>query len=458
MAVKDEDFAEFGFDSSQLLGDSILTLIGPRSDQAMFQAAIQNREPCIKQLTLYDRKARSHTVMISFSPLPMREMDIETLQQRVEMKLTGCLLLVKPSQAVSLREVFENNFCAQALVSASEPYSISLVNEPFNTKFGCCHSQAHGQPLSLIQGSSSENWASMLSSVAQEGCVVRGRMSTCNNRMQPDHPTEGDVICAPVVEAPNGAIRYILVLFAPHRSETSEADHDLFVAADSLRAGPTARASAPVVLPRRKQRQGEQKPAAAPVVVTAELLNGVRGLPLRKAAATVGLSPTAFKKACRKLGLDRWDYQRPAGKRGPYMRCRAQVASFGSLSSAGPARLSESPAYGVPYAGGLLSDRAAEPPKAQPSPTACVPAVPPSSATRASSNFGASVPWVGNGDLRADLCGAWTGPPAIRFWPTCSGPLWPTAAGDATAVAVLEKQLMLEMLTSRLLATALPLL
>ena len=49
------------------------------------------------------------------------------------------------------------------------------------------------------------------------------------------------------------------------------------------------------------------------VVVTPELLDSVRDMSLVSAAATVGLSATAFKRACRKLGVRRWTYQRRPG-------------------------------------------------------------------------------------------------------------------------------------------------
>jgi hypothetical protein len=46
------------------------------------------------------------------------------------------------------------------------------------------------------------------------------------------------------------------------------------------------------------------------VVVTLELLESLKGQPLPRAAAALGVSVTALKKACRRLGLARWDYYR----------------------------------------------------------------------------------------------------------------------------------------------------
>ena len=46
------------------------------------------------------------------------------------------------------------------------------------------------------------------------------------------------------------------------------------------------------------------------VIVTAQLLDALRGLSLPKAASTLGVSTTAFKRACRSLGIIRWGFTR----------------------------------------------------------------------------------------------------------------------------------------------------
>jgi hypothetical protein len=53
----------------------------------------------------------------------------------------------------------------------------------------------------------------------------------------------------------------------------------------------------------------------SPMVITRELIDTLHGLPLPRAARTVGVSATAFKKACRRLGITRWDYTRGPGRR-----------------------------------------------------------------------------------------------------------------------------------------------
>eukprot|EP00287_Rhodomonas_sp_CCMP768_P011326 CAMPEP_0196726656 /NCGR_PEP_ID=MMETSP1091-20130531/7885_1 /TAXON_ID=302021 /ORGANISM="Rhodomonas sp., Strain CCMP768" /LENGTH=186 /DNA_ID=CAMNT_0042069139 /DNA_START=75 /DNA_END=632 /DNA_ORIENTATION=+ len=60
------------------------------------------------------------------------------------------------------------------------------------------------------------------------------------------------------------------------------------------------------VYPRRKAGQqclGSDRP---PIKVTMELLAPHFGRPLKAVAKRMGLCPTALKKACRKLGIERW--------------------------------------------------------------------------------------------------------------------------------------------------------
>ena len=58
----------------------------------------------------------------------------------------------------------------------------------------------------------------------------------------------------------------------------------------------------------------DRRTPSSPVVFSLELLDSLRGLSLPLAASTVGVSATAFKKACRRLGVTRWDYRRGPGR------------------------------------------------------------------------------------------------------------------------------------------------
>ena len=67
------------------------------------------------------------------------------------------------------------------------------------------------------------------------------------------------------------------------------------------------------ILPRRRNGANQQ-----PVVVTPATVRRLQSLPIQKAADVIGISATALKRACRRLGVDRWPYHRGApGARTP---------------------------------------------------------------------------------------------------------------------------------------------
>ncbi|MFN9938450.1 MAG: RWP-RK domain-containing protein, partial [bacterium] len=53
------------------------------------------------------------------------------------------------------------------------------------------------------------------------------------------------------------------------------------------------------------------------IVVTPSLLESLSELPLARAAASLGLNISSFKRACRRLGIPRWRYTRGPSKTPP---------------------------------------------------------------------------------------------------------------------------------------------
>jgi len=74
------------------------------------------------------------------------------------------------------------------------------------------------------------------------------------------------------------------------------------------------------VVPRRKPGQSLEETRA--VCITLEVLARFSNMPLAKAAIALGISPTAMKKACRKLGVTRWPHSTstPGAIDGAYVR------------------------------------------------------------------------------------------------------------------------------------------
>ena len=319
-----------GYASSALVSASLLILLGPQTDAGMLAKAITatSESADLNQFILYDNDGKATPTMVSCSSNPV----LGRLSEPTR------LLTFNASAAISLQEVFEDSYCPYALVSADAKYTISLVNGAFTRKYACTHSEAHGEPLRILQAlGDAEAWASMLSS-AFSGLVAHSIVSV-SNPWTDESQTE-DVICVPVVEADNGPVSKVLVLFEqeiPH-APLAPCDEQLTPPDTHHRRSETRthairlRRKSGIV---RIKKTAPPESASAPivVVVTRALLEGVRGLSLRRAAAEIGVSPTAFKMAMRRLGLCCWTCQRtasagPGASSGPSLppsaRCRSR--------------------------------------------------------------------------------------------------------------------------------------
>jgi hypothetical protein len=59
----------------------------------------------------------------------------------------------------------------------------------------------------------------------------------------------------------------------------------------------------------RKKKGEESRPSEEPVLLTRQLVESLFRLPLKDAASSLRMCPTALKKVCRKLGVFRWPYR-----------------------------------------------------------------------------------------------------------------------------------------------------
>ena len=67
------------------------------------------------------------------------------------------------------------------------------------------------------------------------------------------------------------------------------------------------------VRPRRKASDSDG-PRPESVMITHDIITRLMDYPLSEAASRLGISATAFKKACRKLGLQKWTYTKHGSK------------------------------------------------------------------------------------------------------------------------------------------------
>jgi hypothetical protein len=95
--------------------------------------------------------------------------------------------------------------------------------------------------------------------------------------------------------APRSAISVPVV--APEAAEQSQSEAS------------SGQDSSNVIFPRRKQGQHKKHGRKEGVVVTMEILETVFHMPLHKACNALGVCATALKRACRKLGVQKWPYR-----------------------------------------------------------------------------------------------------------------------------------------------------
>mmetsp|Transcript_10616 Transcript_10616/g.21005 ORF Transcript_10616/g.21005 Transcript_10616/m.21005 type:complete len:523 (+) Transcript_10616:217-1785(+) len=105
-----------------------------------------------------------------------------------------------------------------------------------------------------------------------------------------------------------------------------------------------------IIFPRRKAGQDSRGPTQ-PVIVTMELLKELSHMPLATAAEKLGVSPTAIKKACRKLGVHRWPIKpmteaRPTSSKGSEPRS----STAASRQASPPAKSNRPPSQAAPAA------------------------------------------------------------------------------------------------------------
>ena len=306
-----QHFEMFGYDARNMVGESIFRLVGPESDPVQLQAAIASSEASTAQFVLYNRHGIAINCMVTCKPCWRDGSNV------------GCLMYFHPSGAVTLLDALGYSKQPQLLVSSESPNCIHTASDDFLLACTVGRAQILGKALDSIVRTKPTAWNAVVSS------ALRGNVAYCAvecSSMLREFP------CAtvfPVVDTPNGRIRNLLVRF--HQDVSKQAT---FPADSPLPTAPALEPSAQAVPERSRDmghaifpRRRHGQPQQAPVVVTPDMLQGLRGLQLREAARAVGVSVTAFKRACRRLGLRRWTY-----KRGPAARSKR---TFGASAEDG---------------------------------------------------------------------------------------------------------------------------
>ena len=342
-----------GHERCDVIGQSIMKLIGPKSDFVLLQQAIRKMSGVSSQQSiLYDVNGNDQRMIVSCEPLLF------------EGELVGCVLNLRPSFAILLQQVFKDirdSGYPYCLVSSESPTNIHIADQGFVREIGFSQCEVLGKDLvsilSIVCRGSLEDFQQTLIAAS------RGTLAQCKIRIRLgfnlSSEAEDELICAPVVERLNGAIRHIVVLLVrgPTQSlhspslgtysqiilsgleeettpmkavdcnpeprtdgktinSTTLSETQRNFCAPRVKAGdfpPTSSTACSAVYPRR--RSGESfETRKCPVLLTRPLLANLAGYPLDHAARALGLSAMAFKRACRKLGVKRWAYRRGPGK------------------------------------------------------------------------------------------------------------------------------------------------
>ena len=353
----------FGFSKLELMGEPIEKLTGPLSNLSLVQHAIMNTsnlQSAQVEVFMHDKSGESMPLVVSFSPL------------LAEGTFLGCLTVfrpIKPSIPAALKQISYARCLISANVRHSMVSSDSSISKCQLDKNDLRHQQASEHVSLTMRGSRPRSWSTMLDYGGDGGDVENWRRgalerpcyaidTTTSNNLDvaistpvPQQPSSilHDIILPPLILPPSmiggighgekvsvpswyepeaaravaAAPAYVFNAFTaadPKRDTCCQGSTDFSTAGDS-QAATFSTAALHIVFPAPSCRPtvtGCCKPKdklAAATVLTPTILAALQGQPLPAAARSVGMSATAFKRACRRLGTRRWGFRRGPGRR-----------------------------------------------------------------------------------------------------------------------------------------------
>ena len=327
-------------------------MMGPATDSIKIQAAVKNAgflKSTLIHTVLYGRRGQSFHVTMHCAPYH------DNCGQ-----LVGCLIALAKSAAISIQQALEECYSPKALVSADHPNVVQMINPAFTNLFGFTESQATGRTLSTIYGPSTDVPAlKSLFSTASTGLIAHGSVQLCSSSC---YEALTAITVVPVMDGVSGTIANLLLYFTSSSQANNNCGSSFqgMMACDNTRsteqgwqgfqrfdanntptsfAFPSSSASflAPATMNADARRRAGQPPQSSvqrsclticprrktmgdamdsdgngpcPVSITLELLESMADLTIVAAAQRIRVSATSLKKACRKLGVDRWPYRK----------------------------------------------------------------------------------------------------------------------------------------------------
>ena len=259
-----------------MIAKSVMCLVGPGTDQESLRQCIEGVKAltsCTNDFVIYDQKGAEIKTRITFIPFVTNG----CINCRLWFQMTDSDLFMCPSgtsrNTINLRAFsstntsssFDTDYCRSSLSPCP------IISQPLNT---------------IVLDNQTGNWQHTthrasyveLSNVQTDACFwpelsslkLHCTSESVETSMEPFEPLK-DADFPPVSISPN-----------PGLHPTEQSNHPGASGKDS--------------------------------VVTLEVLKCLEGYPLPHAARAVGISSTAFKRACRRLGVRRWGYRRGPGR------------------------------------------------------------------------------------------------------------------------------------------------
>ena len=280
-------FAVLGYPPHEVIGRSILSFTGPRSDPHIIESAVLGMLAVGTQLILYGPCGNERHLIVSCYPYQISSISF------------GCRLTLHISEAITLEDSFAFIPSSRVPFASSETIDdIQMASKAVTTCFECNQNAVLGEPLYRFNG---ETYFSNPRNVPRCSAfhrVVRSKHAAAYSTVR-----DAEVEATLVSEAPNGRMLHPNITFGPP-NRVGRVAVRVQHALEGLPRSP------PMVLPRRKSGAHGAPASAEPVILTREFVARLSDLPLLEAAAAAGICPTAFKKACRKIGIRRWTYRR----------------------------------------------------------------------------------------------------------------------------------------------------
>ena len=189
--------------ANEMIGRSLHFCMGPLTDFAKIDAAIQNSCQGISatiHVVLYNRHGETRNTVISCSPF------LGHAEEQI-----GCIMDIENSAAITIPKAISESSYAKALISAQQPCMVQLINDAFTSVFGFTSAQMVGRSLRNIQGPRADvGHFDAMTKWASTGRASSGKLWLSSSACFEFHAT---ISILPIVDTQSDCISNLMVLF-----------------------------------------------------------------------------------------------------------------------------------------------------------------------------------------------------------------------------------------------------